>query len=164
MPSFSTEKLVPYTPGQMFALVADIERYPEFLPLCEGLTVRSRETRGDQTLLVADMSVGHRRIRERFTSRVTLRPSDHQIDVSYVDGPFRHMHNTWTFREGAAGQTCRVQFHIDYEFKSMMLGLLMGALFDTAFRKFTAAFEERARQIYVRPSVGPGGKGAFKPA
>lgn len=164
MPSFSTEKLVAYAPAQMFALVADVERYPEFVPLCEGLTIRSREVQGDQTLLVADMSVGHRAIRERFTSRVTLRPSENRIDVSYVDGPFRHMNNVWTFRPGPSADSCRVHFHIDYEFKSMMLGLVMGALFDTAFRKFTAAFEGRARQIYARPSAASGEAGAFRPA
>lgn len=164
MPSFSTQKFVAYTPSQMFALVADVERYPEFLPLCERLTIRSRDTTGDQTLLVADMSVGHRAIRETFTSRVVLRPASNHIEVAYVDGPFRHMQNTWSFRDGPAGQGTLVHFHIDYEFKSMMLGLLMGALFDTAFRKFTAAFEERARQIYARPAGGPDGAGALRPA
>ena len=150
MPSFTTRKTVAYTPRQMFDLVADVERYPEFVPLCECLRLVSRTPEGAATTVVAAMTVGHRMIRETFTSRVTLRPDDNCIDVSYVNGPFRHMHNRWMFKPADAGGT-EVEFHIDYEFKSLMLGLLMGALFDTAFRKFVAAFEVRAQNVYRQP-------------
>lgn len=154
MPSFTTRKTVPYSPRQMFDLVADVERYPEFVPLCEGLRIISRSEAGGQQTLVAAMTVGHKLIRETFTSRVTLAPAADRIDVSYVDGPFRHMNNRWTFRP--AGDGTVVEFHIDYEFKSLMLAMLMGALFDTAFRKFVTAFEARAFKIYRPPASGQG--------
>jgi coenzyme Q-binding protein COQ10 len=136
----------------MFDLVADVERYPEFLPMCESLRVLRRTPAGEGVeTLVADMSVGYKAIRESFTSRVTLDRPRRVIDVEYVDGPFRHLHNRWTF--SPHGDGCEVEFDIDYEFKSRMLGYVMGAVFDRAFRMFTGAFEARADMIYG--SVGP---------
>lgn len=134
----------------MFALVADVERYPEFVPLCEALTVRSRREKAGRTLLIADMTVGYRAIRETFTSQVILKPDEREIDVSYVDGPFRYLSNLWRF-EDCGGGCCDVHFHIDYEFKNRLLGGLMGAMFDRAFRKFSTAFEERADRLYAEP-------------
>ena len=131
----------------MFALVADVERYPEFLPMCEALTVRSRRERDGVTLLVADMTVGYKAISETFTSQVVLKPADSRIDVKYIDGPFKYLNNRWRFEEAGDGGT-NVHFFIDYEFKSRMLGMLMGAMFDRAFRMFTEAFEKRADAIY----------------
>ncbi len=152
MPSFSSRRRVRHTPDEMFALVADVERYPEFLPLCEGLTVRRRSTAEDgREVLVADMSVGYKAIRESFTSRVTLDRGARAILVEYVEGPFRHLENRWTFEPD--GEGCQVGFAIDYEFRSRTLGLLMGAMFDKAFRRFSQAFEERANQVYGRPAV-----------
>lgn len=156
MPSFTTRKLVPYTPRQMFDLVADVERYPEFVPLCEGLRLVSKTETEGTTTIVAAMTVGHKLIRETFTSRATLIPADNRIDVSYVDGPFRHMNNRWVFKPVANGT--EVEFHIDYEFKSLMLGMLMGALFDTAFRKFVTAFEARAAGTYRNANSSPPGR------
>ena len=149
MPTFDTIRRVPFTPQQMYALVADVERYPQFLPLCNGLRVRTREAQDGGEVLVADMEVGYRAIRERFTSRVTLAPAALQIASTYVDGPFQRMDNRWTFVD-VAGQPGHsdVIFFIDYEFKSMLLQMLMGSMFDAAFRKFTGAFEARAKQVY----------------
>jgi coenzyme Q-binding protein COQ10 len=147
MPIFQSSRSVGYVPEDMFALVADVEHYPEFLPLCEALKVRRRNVLEDgREMLIADMTIGYKAIRETFTSRVTLDPSAMKILVEYVDGPFSHMQNRWSFLPENSGT--RVEFFIDYQFKSRMLGLLMGAMFDTAFRKFSDAFVERAGVIY----------------
>ena len=149
MPQFETHRPVPHTPDQMFDLVADVERYPEFLPLCDALVIRNRKERDGKILLVADMTVGYKAIRETFTSQVHLKPDEMAIDVSYLDGPFRYLSNRWRFEP--AGNGCDVHFHIDYEFKSRILGAMMGAMFDRAFRMFTNAFEKRADVVYGRP-------------
>jgi coenzyme Q-binding protein COQ10 len=149
MPSFRTTRRVAFTPSQMFALVADVERYPEFLPLCEGLVVRSRERQGDGEVLVAEMSVGYGAIRETFSSRVTLdpvRPGVLAEGKKDSPGPFSRLENRWEFRAAPGG--CDVDFFITYDFKSMMLQMLVGALFERAFRRYTRAFEERAQAIY----------------
>jgi len=146
MPQFEATRTVRHSPDQMFALVADVEKYPEFLPLCEALTVRSRKEREGRTILVADMTVGYKAIRETFTSQVLLKPDETVIDVKYLDGPFKYLTNTWRFELASGG--CSVQFFIDYEFKSRILSALMGAMFDRAFRKFSDAFEKRADKIY----------------
>jgi coenzyme Q-binding protein COQ10 len=154
LPTFEMTRPVPFSPEQMFAVVADVERYPEFLPLCEGLHVRSREEKGGESVLTATMTVGYRAIRESFTSRVTLRPLKNEIDVAYLDGPFTHLDNRWWFRDAAGGS--QIHFFIDYAFASRMLGLVMGAVFDKAVRKYAEAFEERARLIYGRPTAAAG--------
>lgn len=146
MPTFANRHFVPFTTRQMYELVADVERYPEFLPLCESLTVTSRQAEGSATRLIATMGVGYKSIRERFTSRVLLQPEDLAIDVAYQDGPFHHLENRWRFLEATGGS--EIDFFISYEFRSRMLAVLMGGLFDQAFRRFTAAFEERARAVY----------------
>jgi coenzyme Q-binding protein COQ10 len=147
VPSFRNERRVRHRSEQMFDLVADVERYPEFVPLCTGLRVRSRraDTQGRETLL-AEMSVGYKMIREKFTSRVLLDKTRRRVVVEYIDGPFSHMENIWTFRDDPEGS--RVVFFIDYEFRSRTLGALMGSMFDAAFRKFAQAFEERADELY----------------
>jgi coenzyme Q-binding protein COQ10 len=148
MPSFRVTRRVRHTAQQMYDLVADVERYPEFLPLCESLRVIRRQDRPEGgEVLVAEMGVGYKAIRERFTTRVSLDPSGHRIVAEYIDGPFRHLENRWTFKD-AEGGGCDVDFFITYEFKSRTLGLLMGTMFDRAFRKFTDAFEGRAARIY----------------
>lgn len=130
----------------MYALVADIEKYPEFLPLCTGLIVLSRRPQGDGEELTARMSVGYKSIAENFTTRVITDPAERRIDVSYLDGPFKRLDNRWRFTDDATGSM--VDFFIDYEFRSKLLGVLMGSMFDQAFRHFTQAFEERAAKIY----------------
>jgi coenzyme Q-binding protein COQ10 len=135
----------------MFALVADVERYPEFVPLCRALKVRRREKSetGIETL-IADMEVGYKAIRETFTSRVALDPARLKIVVAYIDGPFSRLENVWNFRDAPEGGGSTVEFFIAYEFRSRLLAALMGAMFDAAFRKFSAAFEARADKIYGR--------------
>lgn len=149
MPSFRTERRVRHRSDQMFDLVADVERYPEFVPLCTGLRVRSRrpDAQGRETLL-AEMSVGYKMVRETFTSRVLLDKPRLRVVVEYIDGPFSHLENIWTFRDEPAPRRSLVTFFIDYEFRSRTLGALMGSMFDAAFRKFADAFEQRADELY----------------
>src|SRR5581483_4776575 len=148
MPQFSTRRRVRHSAGDMFDLVADVERYPAFVPLCRDLKVRQRKPGASGTeVLVADMTVAYKLVRESFRSRVTLDRPNHRILVEYLEGPFSHMENRWAFYATGEG-SCDVEFFIDYEFRSRTLGLLMGAMFDAAFRRFAAAFERRADQIY----------------
>lgn len=147
MPKYETVRHVAHSSEQMFALVADVEKYPEFLPMCEALSVTSRKERDGLTFLVADMTVGYKAIRETFTSQVTLKPDEYVIDVKYINGPFRYLDNRWRFEPAGEG-ACDISFFIDYEFKSRMLGFVMGSMFDRAFRTFAGAFERRADAIY----------------
>ncbi|MCM2474804.1 type II toxin-antitoxin system RatA family toxin [Rhizobium sp. CG5] len=148
MPQFETRRPVKHSPERMYDLVADIESYPQFLPLCEALTVRSRKERDGKVLMVADMTVGYKAIRETFTTQVLLNASERAIDVKYIDGPFRYLENRWRFESAGEGG-CSVHFFIDYEFKNRLLGALMGSMFDRAFRMFSEAFEARADKIYA---------------
>ncbi|MEA2884344.1 MAG: coenzyme Q-binding protein [Bradyrhizobium sp.] len=135
----------------MFDLVADVERYPEFVPLCKSLKIRQRTPRPDGTeIVVADMTVSFKLVRESFTSKVTLDRPNLKILVEYLQGPFSKLENRWTFEPRSEG-ACDVGFFIAYEFRSRMLAMLMGAMFDTAFQRFTAAFEKRADAIYGKP-------------
>ena len=133
----------------MFSLVADVERYPEFVPLCQKLKVRQRIEKPDGIeVLIADMTVAYKLVRECFTSRVTLEQPNLQILVEYLEGPFSHLENRWTFKP-TGEHSCEVRFFISYEFRSRMLGILMGSMFDLAFRRFAVAFEQRADAIYT---------------
>jgi coenzyme Q-binding protein COQ10 len=148
MPQFSTKRRVRHSASEMFDLVADVERYPQFVPLCQALRVRKRTQDGDgKEVIVADMTVAYRFIRETFTSRVTLEPAKLEILVEYLEGPFQQMNNRWNFRP-VDDRGCDVEFFIAYEFRSRTLGALMGAMFETAFRRFSAAFERRADEVY----------------
>jgi len=151
VPAFRNQRRVRHSAAEMFALVADIEHYPEFVPLCRALKVRRREANaaGLETL-IADMEIGYKAIRETFTSRVELNPASLKIRVEYVDGPFSQLENIWSFRDEAEGGASTVEFYIAYEFRSRLLGALMGSMFDAAFRRFSAAFEARADKIYGR--------------
>lgn len=139
--------LVGHGADAMFDLVADVEKYPEFLPLCENLKVLSRSTRGNRDIIDVNMTVGYKAIHEVFLSRVTLERHNHRILVEYLDGPISHLENLWEF-EAISEASSRVHFSLEYEFKTLALRLLMGAMFDKAFRKFTQAFEKRADQVY----------------
>lgn len=148
MPSFDTTRRVRHSAEEMFDLVADVQHYPRFVPLCESLTVRARRPTDDgREILVADMTVAYAMFRETFTSKVTLDRANLRILVEYLDGPFRHLENVWTFRP-VDEKSSDVGFFITYEFKSRTLGALMGAMFDKAFRKFSDAFEARADAVY----------------
>src|SRR3954452_2254984 len=154
MPRFSNKRRVPHTAEQMFDLVADVERYPEFVPLCQSLTIRQRPERPDGTeMIVADMTVSFKLVKETFTSRVTLDRAGRKILVEYVNGPFSTLENRWGFEPREQG-ACEVAFFIAYEFRSRMLSMLMGSMFDTVFARMSAAFEKRADAIYGRkPAV-----------
>ncbi len=156
MPSFKTIHRVAHRAEDMFALVADVEKYPEFAPLCEALRVMKREQDGDDEIVIARMTVAYKMFRESFTSRVRLNRGKMTIFVDYLDGPFKKMENRWTFTPVSGDGGCDVGFDLDYEFRSRTLQMLMGAVFDRAFRKFSAAFEARADVIYP-PSRSPAG-------
>jgi coenzyme Q-binding protein COQ10 len=152
MPTHAERRLLPYTPEQLYALVADIERYPEFLPWCRGARIRER----GPNLIVADLIIGFRMFRERFTSRVALSPPE-RIDVTYAEGPFRYLTNHWVFEKVPDG--CRLDFFVDFEFKSRLMQRVIEMLFGEAVRRMVAAFEGRARDLY-----GPSPRDAREPA
>ncbi|MGH1417595.1 MAG: type II toxin-antitoxin system RatA family toxin [Hyphomicrobiaceae bacterium] len=161
MPKFRINRPVAATPEQMYDVVCDVERYPEFLPMCEDLKVLSRQPTEDGVdVLVATMSVGYKSIQESFTTRVSMRKSANRILVEYLDGPFRYLENRWEFVAQPDGG-CMIEFFIDYEFRSPMLGLLVGTMFDKAFRKFAEAFETRAYEIYGDPTLQTVPKGSL---
>ena len=153
MPQFTTRRQVRHAADDMFDLVADVERYPEFVPLCKALKVRQRSPSGEGVeIVIADMTVSFKLVRETFRSRVTLDRPKGQITVEYLQGPFSHMQNRWSFRP-LGDEACEVEFFIDYEFRSRTLGMLMGGMFDLAFRRFAAAFEARADRVYRQKSA-----------
>ncbi|HXQ50956.1 MAG TPA: type II toxin-antitoxin system RatA family toxin [Stellaceae bacterium] len=142
MPTHAERRTLPYSPEQLFALVADVERYPEFLPWCVGARIRERKP----NLIVADLLIGYRMVRERFTSRVALdRPR--RIDVSYSEGPFRYLDNHWLF-EPEPGGGCTLDFYVDFEFRSRVLQKIIELLFNEAVRRMVGAFEARAHRLY----------------
>ncbi|HUC10201.1 MAG TPA: type II toxin-antitoxin system RatA family toxin [Stellaceae bacterium] len=141
MPTHTERRVVPYAPEQLFDLVADIERYPEFLPWCRGARIRERQSH----LIVADLIIGFKMFRERFTSRVELTPP-RQIDVTYAEGPFRYLYNHWIFERVPEG--CQVDFFVDFEFKSRLMQKVIEMLFGEAVRRMVSAFERRARDLY----------------
>jgi coenzyme Q-binding protein COQ10 len=145
---FDDSRLLPYGPRQLFDLVADIAKYPEFLPWCLGARVGARTKQGANEIVMADLIVGTRIFRETFTSRVTLSPAADppQISVEYVKGPMRRMENRWRFIPEGAGT--RLEFHVAFEFRSALLEKMMGAFFDDAQRRMIAAFEARAAKLY----------------
>ncbi|MDA8230012.1 MAG: type II toxin-antitoxin system RatA family toxin [Magnetospirillum sp.] len=143
MPTHAEKRHLPYTPDQMFDLVADVERYPEFLPWCVGARIRRRN--GD--VFFADLIIGFKMIREAYTSKVTLDPSRRRIDVSYAEGPFHHLNNHWRFEPAEDGGV-NIDFFVDFEFRSRILQTLIGALFNEAVRLMVHSFEKRARQLY----------------
>jgi coenzyme Q-binding protein COQ10 len=149
----SSKHRVNHSASEMFDLVADVERYPEFVPLCSALKVRQRIEKPDGTeVLVADMTVSFKLVKETFTSRVTLDRANLKILVEYLQGPFKNLENRWTFEPKGEG-ACDVGFFLAYEFKSRMLAMLMGSMFDAAFARFSTAFEKRADAIYGRQKL-----------
>ena len=142
MPRHSETKLLPYTPAQMFDLVADVARYDEFLPWVVAVRVRS----SNEAETVADLVVGFSAFKERFTSRVTKQRPD-RITVDYLEGPLKYLKNEWRFEPAADGGT-EVFFSVDFAFKSRMFESLAGAMFDRALRRMTGAFEQRAAALY----------------
>jgi len=143
VPTHTEKKVLPHKPEQMFDLVADVERYPEFLPWCVGARIRSRT----ETLLVADLIINFKGMRENFTSNVALDRDAMTIGVTYQDGPFKYLNNKWYFDHMASGQ-CMLDFYVDFEFKSRILEMVIEILFGEAVRRMVHAFEQRAAQLY----------------
>jgi coenzyme Q-binding protein COQ10 len=148
MPQFKARRRVRHSANSMFDLVADMDRYPEFVPLCKEMRVRGRTSFGDGVeVAMSRMTVAYKMFHEDFSTRVTLNRPELWIKVDYIEGPLRVLANRWSFRPlGEAAS--EVEFFIDYEFKSRLLSTLMGAVFDAAFRRFASAFEKRADQVY----------------
>lgn len=142
MPRHNETRHLPYTPTQMFDLVSDVAAYPEFLPWVSAIRVRS----GSETEMVADMVVGFKGLKESFTSRVVKHRPD-SVRVDYLDGPLKHLHNLWAFRDDGEGGTL-VDFEVEFEFKNRLFEMLAGQMFDKALRKMIGAFETRAAALY----------------
>jgi coenzyme Q-binding protein COQ10 len=153
MPEFSTRRRVRHSGTDMFDLVADMESYPQFVPLCRDLKVSQRRevSEGVETAM-SEMTVAYKLIRETFVTKVTLDRPKLQIIVDHLHGPFSHLKNRWTFKDRGDG-TSDVSFYISYEFSSRVLALVMGAMFDLAFRRFADAFERRADQVYGKKKI-----------
>jgi len=142
MPTHAEKRVLPYAPAELYDLVANVQDYPQFLPWCLGARVREKTDR----LMVADLIIGFKMFRERFTSKVTLDPSKRRIDVAYSEGPFKHLTNHWLFNPHPNG--CEIDFYVDFEFRSRLLQKTIELLFHEAVRRMVAAFEARARQLY----------------
>lgn len=148
MPKHSENRVMSYTARQMYDLVADVARYPEFLPWTAAARIRSRTPVGDGSeVMEADLVISFKVFRERFGSRVTLWPADMRIRTEYLDGPFRYMHSTWAFRDRPEGG-CEVLFNVDFEFRNAILQKVIGVVFDEAMRRVVRAFETRAQSLY----------------
>ncbi len=147
MPTHAEKRVLPYSPRQLYDLVADIERYPEFLPWCIAARVRQHESDGN--LITADMVIGFKMFRERFTSRARLDPDGRRIDVVYEHGPFKHLDNHWVFEDHPQG--CTIDFYVDFAFRSRLLQKLIEPLFAEAVRRMVSAFETRAGKLYGAP-------------
>ncbi|MBT8410363.1 MAG: type II toxin-antitoxin system RatA family toxin [Octadecabacter sp.] len=146
MPAHSETKRLPYTPEQMYDLVADVASYPAFLPWTAAARVRSRDDRGDHEIMLADLVISFKVFREKFGSRVTLWPEKMQIDTAYIDGPFKYLESTWRFAPAEGG--CEVQFEVDFEFRNRLLQGAAGMFFNEAMQRVVRAFERRAAELY----------------
>ncbi|ASG20736.1 MULTISPECIES: type II toxin-antitoxin system RatA family toxin [Nitrospirillum] len=151
MPTHAEKRVLPYTPEQLFQLVADVEKYPEFLPWAVAARIRRREG----NTFWADLVIGFKMVRERFTSKVVLSEPGRRIDVAYTEGPFHYLNNHWIFEPHADG--CLLDFYVDFEFRNLILQKIIGALFGEAVRRMVAAFEARAHQLYGAPGGRPVG-------
>ncbi|HEY0622107.1 type II toxin-antitoxin system RatA family toxin [Sphingomonas sp.] len=151
MPRHNETRRLPYSPEQMFDLVADVGRYGEFLPWVSAVRVRSNS----ETEMIADLIVGFKGLRETFSSRVEKQRPGH-IRVDYLEGPLKHLHNDWKFRPDGEGG-CLVDFEVDFTFKSRVFEMLAGQVFDRALRMMINAFEERAAKLYGDSSAGAAG-------
>ncbi|HXS06952.1 MAG TPA: type II toxin-antitoxin system RatA family toxin [Rhizomicrobium sp.] len=151
MTEHSESRIVPYTAALMYKVVADVERYPEFLPWIVALRVKSRAQEAEREILMAEMAVGYRALRERYTSKVTLDPAQRAIDVVAVEGPFRVLENHWRFTP--EGEGTRIEFRVAFEFSSRLLQAAAAQAFAKVLLKMTDAFEERAASLSGRPAV-----------
>ena len=146
MPTHSETRRLPFTAAEMYDLVADVARYPEFLPWTAAARIRETKDMGDHQVLLADLVISFKVFRERFGSKVTLWPEARKIDTEYLDGPFSKMVSNWAFAEAEGG--CDVSFHVDFEFKSRLLQATASIFFNEAMQRVVRAFERRAEQLY----------------
>jgi coenzyme Q-binding protein COQ10 len=146
MPTHTEKRVLPYTTSQMFNLIADIQAYPEFLPWCAAARIRKTTHEDKAKVIDADLVISFKVFREKFGSRVTLRPETNTIDVEYLDGPFKYLNNHWKFTECKGG--CEVDFFVDFEFKSKILQSIIGVVFGEAMQRIVGAFEDRANALY----------------
>ena len=142
MTTHSEQKFVPFTPDQLFAMVSDVQSYPKFLPWCVGARIRS----ADDELIVADLMIGYKLLRERFTSRVTLDREKWKIETEFTDGPFKFLRNQWEFKSCPEG--CQIVFLVEFEFRSTVLQKLVSVLFNEVVLRMVSAFEKRAYFLY----------------
>jgi coenzyme Q-binding protein COQ10 len=150
MPSHSETRTLPYSAAQMYDLVADVARYPEFLPWTAAARINSRKQEGDHEVMLADLVVSFKVFREKFGSRVTLWPERKRIDTEYIEGPFKHLHSRWEFRDADGGS--EVHFEVDFEFRNIILQKAAGIFFFDAMQRIVRAFEARAHQLYGTPA------------
>ena len=148
MPTHAERRTLPYTAVQLYELVADVERYPEFLPWCRSCRIKRREADGH--ILHADLIIGYKMFQERFGSKVTLTPYS-DIKVEYLEGPLRYLSNHWRFIQNGDG-TSTIDFYVDFEFRNPMFQSLMGVFFNEIVRRMVGAFEERAGVLYGQNS------------
>ena len=146
MPTHTEHRAMPYSAQQMYDLVADVGAYPEFLPWTSAARIRTRSPIAGGEVLEADLVISFKVFRERFGSRVTLWPGPLRIDTEYLDGPFRHMKSTWGFTDQPGG--CMVDFHVDFEFRNLILQRIIGVVFNEAMTRVVRAFERRAAVLY----------------
>lgn len=146
---------MPYTAQQMYDLVADVARYPEFLPWTAAARIKSVDEKGDHAVMIADLVISFRVFRERFTSRVTLWPEQKRIETEYLDGPFNHMNSVWVFREVEGENACEVGFEVDFEFRNAILRGAAGVFFNDAMQRIVRAFERRAAELYGHTATKP---------
>lgn len=158
MPAHHEKRVLPHDPQKLYALVADIERYPEFLPWCLAARNNRREATQEGEIVWSDLVIGFKLVRERFTSKVTLTPGGGEtgdepprIDVEYIDGPMKYLHNHWIFRPAPEGDGCEIEFFVDFEFRSKLLQRIIGVLFHEAVSRMVVAFEKRADALYGTP-------------
>lgn len=148
MPKHSESRFVPYTAQQMYDLVRDVARYPDFLPWCAAARVRSVTPDGAAEVMLADLVISFKVFRERFGSKVTLWPREHQVVTEYLDGPFKYLHSTWAFEDCEGG--CNLDFHVDFELRNAVLQKVIGVVFDQAMQRIVRAFDDRAMELYGR--------------
>lgn len=154
MPQHSDSRILPYTAAQMYALVADIERYPEFLPWNSAARIRARRPGpvAGSEVIEADLVISFKVFRERFGSRVTLFPAEWRIDTEYLDGPLKYLRSGWSFADLPVNEsgipTCKVEFFVDFEFRNALLGKVIGVVFGEAMSRIVRAFQDRARALY----------------
>jgi len=147
MPKLNKTHIVNHSAQNMFDLVCDVENYPKFVPLCQSLSIKSQKQKDNKTLMIADMTMAYKMLSETFTTQVLMNPDMLTIDVKYIEGPFKHLDNQWSFRDLDTTQ-CEVSFMIDYELRSKMLAMAAGTVFEMAFGRFVDAFEKRADEVY----------------